>query len=72
MLRLLDNICGIVDMGFNIFFVVILCLEVPSWLQGPLLLGIFASVFLVLETRLNYLLPSEFSFDNSCCLVDSW
>ena len=35
-------------MGINIFFVVILCLEVPLWLQGPLLLGLFASVFLVL------------------------
>ena len=48
MLRLLDTICGIVDVWTNIFFVVILCLGVPSWFQGPLLLGIFASVFHVL------------------------
>jgi len=45
---ILDVICGIVDVGVNIFFFVVLCLWMPSSAQGVLLLGVFGSVLLVL------------------------
>ena len=43
-----DTICGSLNIGFNIFFYVVLYLWVPPCIQGVLLLGIFSLVLLVI------------------------
>ena len=44
-LYLLNVLCGIVDIGFNMIFYVLYCLWMPPQVQDILLLTLFASVF---------------------------